>query len=104
MTITDSELLNYNNTMRGMRARQRIRSHRFSKYKTQGRAIVPDTVPIQFYNAYGSQQVIDIVPTAYDIISNFKEIYVPVNPQIKKYDTTPFDWPSYNETLLISRY
>lgn len=41
MTITDSELLNYNNTMRGMRARQRIRSHRFSKYKTQGRAIVP---------------------------------------------------------------
>lgn len=104
MTITDSELLNFNNSIRSMRARQRIKANRFSKYKTYDRAIIPDTVPIQFYNAYGSQPVIDVVPTSYDIISEFKHIYVPVNPTVKKYDTTPFDWPSYNEALLISRY
>lgn len=103
MTITDSELLNFNNTVRSMRARERIKQHRFGRYKTNNRVIVPDTIPIQL-NGYGTQAVIDTVPTTYDIITDYKEVYVPINPRVKKYETTPFDWPSYNETLLISRY
>jgi hypothetical protein len=104
MPIKDNELMNFNNSMRSMQARARIKKNRFAKYHTNNRVIAPDTIPIQMYGAYGSQALIEAVPTTYDIISEFKEVYVPVNPQIKKYETTPFDWPSYNETLLISRY
>ena len=87
-----------------MQARARIKKNRFSKYKTNNRMIAPDTIPIQMYGGYGSESLIEAVPTAFDIISDFKEVYVPVNPVVKKYDTTPWDWSSYNETLLISRY
>lgn len=103
MTFGDSELLNFNNTVRSMKARERIRNNRFAKYRTNGRVIVPDSIPIQM-NGYGTQTVIETVPNAYDIISEFKDVYVPINPKVKKYETTPFDWSSYNETLLISRY
>lgn len=104
MSNRDNELLNFNNTVRSLRARERIKKTRFAKYKTSNRVIAPDTIPLQLYGAYGSQALIEAVPTTYDIINNFRDVYVPVNPKVKKYETTPFDWPSYNETLLISRY
>lgn len=104
MTFRDNELLNFNNTVRSLRARERIKKTRFAKYRTNNRVIAPDTIPLQMYGAYGSQALIEASPTTYDIVSDFKEIYVPVNPVVKKYETTPFDWSNYNETLLISRY
>lgn len=103
MTILDNELIGYNSSMRKIDAQRRIKNDRFSKYETTSNVIIPDTVPIQ-PNGYGERALIELSSDTYDIISNYRQVYVPRETINKRYDTTPFDWTTYNESLLFARY
>lgn len=103
MTILDNELVGYNSAMRKINAQRRIRQHRFSRYNTTSNTIIPDTVPIQ-PNGYGGRSLIELSNDTYDIIRNFKHVYVPNGITNKRYDTTPFDLSLNNETFLFTRF